>query len=385
MNADQLLFSSYTKNYTHPILLVNKQQIIDNYNRFKQAFPRVEVNYAVKANPDVNILATLMQVGSSFEVASQHEIFLLKQADKLNQIQNNQPEFDFSRVVYSNPVRPQRYVETAISHGINWFVVDSTCEIDKVMEIDPKANLYLRLIVPNNNSTFPLTGKFGVDVERATALIEYCAEKLAYLRGVTFHVGSQCPNPQNWLDGIALARQVFKQMRKFGYIETFLDLGGGYPIEHSISVPTIFELAEQINVELDQFPEDVRIIAEPGRYMISSAANMLCQVISRSVRDGKPWFYFDTGVFHGMLEPSTSEEYKPKYITNYGYDDLVESAIAGPTCDSLDIVTRTQMLPRKLQSGDFVVQKSVGSYTSSYGTNFNGFPPPEVVFIDQSY
>lgn len=380
MNAVELLTSKYRAEYVSPVLVLNEDRIIENIEQFRRALPRVAINYAVKANPHIEVIKTLMKNGCSFEVASAQEIELLQLADKQLQQEMSLAPFNFKRVLYSNPVRTLDAIMAATAAGIDWFVADSIGEIEKVYKINPAANIFIRLIVPNKDSSFPLLGKFGCTFSDATRMIEYCKEKQISLVGVCFHVGSQCPNIENWLYGIRLAKKVFREFRRYGIIESFLDIGGGFPTQHAVPVPSIEEIGEKINNELDDLPESMRIVAEPGRYIVSDAGHLLCQVVSKSVREGISWLYLDTGIFHGMIEPSVGD-FKLVYITDYNNLSLEEYIIAGPTCDSLDIVTRSQMLPNMLKSGDFIVQKNVGAYTTAYGTHFNGFPPPKVVFL----
>jgi ornithine decarboxylase len=380
MEAKDLLNSQYSATYTGPVLVYDTKQLKRNVAEFKQALPMVEINYAVKANPNHEVLRTLMDEGASFEVASLNEVFALEKVDWQRQGQTQQ-FFDFNRVLYSNPVRPEHYVQRALDKGVKWFVVDNEQEIAKVLRHTKNANFYIRLVVSNHKSHFPLTGKFGVDLHRAKKLVNYCKAYGANLRGVTFHVGSQCTNIDNWIDGIGTATDLFAYMKQVGFRPDFLDLGGGYPIVYDHSVPSIREIGEVLAPELEKL-KHFRIVAEPGRYLSANAGHMLCQVISTNVRDGLKWVYLDAGVFHGMTEAAQAPDtFKYNYITEHDSSDTEICAIAGPTCDSLDIVTKVQPLPKGLRDGDFVVIENAGVYTTSYGTDFNGFPAPKMVVV----
>lgn len=378
MEARDLLNSQYSATYTGPVLVYDTKQLKRNVAEFKQALPMVEINYAVKANPAPEVLRTLMDAGTSFEVASLNEVEALERTD-MQRLDGKL--FDFGRVLYSNPVRPEYYVQQALDKGVKWFVVDNEQEVAKVLRHSRTANFYIRLVVSNHQSHFPLTGKFGVDLHRAKKLVNYCKAYKAKLRGVTFHVGSQCNNINNWVDGIGTATDLFAYMRQVGYNPDFLDLGGGYPVVYDHSVPSIREISEVLTPELEKL-NGFRIVAEPGRFLSANAGHMLCQVISTNVRDGLKWVYLDTGVFHGMTEAAQSPDvFKYNYVTEHDPNDTEVCAIAGPTCDSLDIVTKVQPLPKKLREGDFVVIENAGVYTTSYGTDFNGFPAPKTVVV----
>jgi len=278
MEAYDLLTSSvFRDNYDGPVVVVDRQRIIDNIHRFQKALPGVEINYAVKSNPDPRILTTIMDEGASFEVASLKELELIKYA--ASQQLGYKAQHDPATVLYSNPVRPTRYIEGAINHyKCNWFVVDNPEEVDKVMAVDPTANLYIRLVVCNKNSRFPLFGKFGVDWDGAQNLISHCWSRKANLRGITFHVGSQCLDADTWSNNIEQVKHAFSYMLRCGIKPDFLDLGGGFPVQHLEEIPTIDEIGASLMPHLKWF-EGCRIVAEPGRFLTSDAGHMLCQVV----------------------------------------------------------------------------------------------------------
>jgi ornithine decarboxylase len=380
MKARDLLTSSvFRANYDGPVVVVDRERIIENIKRFRQALPGVEINYAVKSNPDPKLLTTIMDEGASFEVASLQELQAIKVAADQQLAYKHQ--FTWDKVLYSNPVRPDRYIRGAINHfGCNWFVVDNPAEVYKVISVDPTANLYIRLIVCNHGSRFSLYGKFGVDWYDAKDLITFCKEVGANVRGVTFHVGSQCLNPRAWGDNVQQVKDLFEYMRSVGFNPDFLDIGGGFPVQHCEKIPSIEEIGEYLMPELEWF-KGCRIVAEPGRFITSDAGHMLCQVISTNIRNERKWVYLDAGVFHGMTEPAYEQSFHFAYETDHDSDDVIMCVLAGPTCDSLDVINREEPLPAGLLSGDFVVVKNCGVYTTSYGTEFNGFPSPKLVVL----
>lgn len=374
MNNSQLLKSMYITEYTGPVLLIDQQQIIENVNRFRHAMPSIGINYAVKANPTPKIIQALIENGVSFDVASLVELETVLSASDM--VSTN---VDISKILYSNPVRSYAALKKSVACGVGMYVVDNETEIDKLKRAGAEA-CYIRLIVSNNNSTFPLMGKFGVSLNRAKELLVYCKNKGVDVKGITFHVGSQCAKIDNWINGIKLAKIMFAEMIDMGFTPDFLDLGGGFPIQYTDVVPTIEEIGEKINAEIADLV-GYRIVAEPGRYLTANAGKMLCQVISTSMKDNK-WIYLDVGVFHGMIEAwQTVADHHYTYATLDKNPTMVECTLAGPTCDSLDIITKSQMLPSSLESDDFLVVENCGVYTSAYGTNFNGFPAPKVIVI----
>lgn len=369
MTPNQILNSQFVDNYQQPLLIMSTDPVLKQINSFKRVMPNIQINYAVKCNPQHEVLQLLHDNGCSFDVASIAEVEMLT---KINGI-------DFSKVLYSNPVRPVRYIQRAAQLGIRWFVVDSINEVDKVVNNCPDPQLYIRIIVPNKDSQFPLTGKFGVDLDGAKQIVDYCVEHNINLRGISFHVGSQCSNADNWVAGINISRVVFDYMISKGLSPDFIDIGGGYPVQHTTKVATIDHIGSAINRALSQF-ENVKVVAEPGRYVVSQSGHILCQVVSTNIRNGVKWVYLDCGVFHGLIEMTVDGfDYNFETIDNVP-GQLV--AIAGASCDSLDIVKKSAVMP-DVQDGQFVIVKNAGAYTTTYGTSFNGFPPPITIVVDK--
>ncbi len=377
MNAYQFLNDfSITNDYTQPVLAINPSVVDTKIDQFKTALPQFNIRYAVKCNPHPAIIDRLVAAKQSFEVASPAEIELLREIDD--------DDFDMSSVLYSNPLRSDQAIKLADSVGIYRYVVDSSHGVDKLEKLcrNPKASVYIRMVVPNEYSKFPLAGKFGVTVAEAHDIVARCAAFGFPVAGISFHVGSQCDRFDMWSSGIEIAHRMFDYIVQTGGKPTLLNIGGGFPVQYTDRVMSINEIGYSITDTIERlgFDSDVEMVAEPGRFMVAESGKLLTRVITTNVRNGKKWVYLDTGVFHGIIEASCND-FKYSYITNYGTDDLVECAIAGPTCDSLDIVTQSQLLPSKLTDNDFIVVENAGAYTSAYGTHFNGFPPPKVMII----
>jgi ornithine decarboxylase len=353
--------------YTKPLLLVDSSIVRDKARRFSAAMPRVRPHYAVKANPDPRVLKTLIAEGAGFEIASIAELDILLALG-----------VPADEVFYSNPMKSREYVAYAAARGVEWFVVDSVEELRKVHSVKADAKLYLRIDTPNIGSDWPLGGKFGAHAGEIRDILATAAKIKADLAGVAFHVGSQCRNPENWRVAIEKARTVFDHMTKLGLKPRLLNIGGGYPVRHVKPIPSIEVIAEVVNRALEAFPADVRVIAEPGRYMVSDAGFFVCRIVGTTTRAGKRWMYLDAGLFGGIIE--TTEGLRYRISTDRSGPD-VSWTVAGPTCDSIDIVMRDEPLPSDLQEGDFVYLRNAGAYTTAYASNFNGFPLPEVRVI----
>ncbi|MBI3936124.1 MAG: type III PLP-dependent enzyme [Betaproteobacteria bacterium] len=353
--------------YTKPFLLVDTSIVRTKVRRFKAAMPRVHPHYAVKANPDPRVLATLIEEGAGFEIASIAELDLLLGLG-----------VPAAEIYYSNPMKSRDYLQYAAKRGVEWYVLDSVEELRKIASVKADARLYVRIEAPNIGSDWPLTGKFGVKNEEVDGIVAEAARLGADLAGVTFHVGSQCRNPENWRVGIQSAKRVFKKMRLAGLKPRLLNIGGGFPVRHVKPIPSIEKIAEVVNHAIRDMPQGVRIMAEPGRYLVSDAGYFVCRVVGTATRSGKRWMCWDAGVFGGMIE--TTEGLR--------YDVLTDRTgkpgpwcIAGPTCDSVDVCMRDETFPEDMQEGDFIYVANAGAYTTAYASSFNGFPLPEVRVI----
>lgn len=351
-----------------PFLLLDPELIRIKARRFKKAMPRVHPHYAVKANPHPSVIKVLVEEGVGFEIASIAELDLLL-------------GFGVSpaEIFYSNPIKSREYLEYAARKGIEWFVLDCVDELRKIVSVKPDAKLYLRVETQNIGSDWPLSGKFGAPLPESKDIVSEAARLKADLAGVTFHVGSQCRNLENWHIGIDNAKTVFDLMTDAGLKPRLLNIGGGYPVRHVKPIPSIEKIGESVNAAIADLPDDMRIMAEPGRFLVSDSAYLIARVVGTAVRHGARWIYLDTGVFHGLMETVEGLQYEV-YTDRAGPE--IPCTVAGPTCDSVDVSMRDEMLPEDLEEGDYVYIPNAGAYTTAYSSEFNGFPIPPVVLID---
>ena len=360
----EIVRQAASQKYTRPFLIVDTAIVRGKVRRFRAAMPRVRPHYAVKANPDRRVLKVLVQEGCGFEIASTAELDLLGALG-----------VPAAEIFYSNPMKSRDSIAYAAAKGVEWFVIDSLDELRRVFEVKPDAKQYLRIAAPNIGSDWPLSGKFGAGATDAREIVAAAAKMGADLAGVTFHVGSQCRNPQNWRVALEKARNLFEHMSKAGLKPRLLNIGGGFPVRHVKPIPAIEMIAAVVNEGLKAFPEDTQVIAEPGRYLVSDAGYFVCRVLGTATRAGKRWMHWDAGLFGGVIEASEGLKYKVR--TDRAGPD-VSWTVGGPTCDSVDIVMREEPLPSDLQEGDFIYIRNAGAYTTAYASQFNGFPLPEV-------
>ena len=358
--------SAEAAGYSEPLLVMSEQRLRNNVRRFMQAMPRVRPHYAVKANSNPAILEIFRQEGTCFEIASSAELDALLALG-----------VPAEEVFYSNPIKSPTAVKYAAAKGVRWYSVDSTEELEKIAAIAPQAKLYIRIEVSNEGSSWPLAGKFGASRTGIAAIIATALQYQLNLCGVTFHVGSQCTNINNWLEGIRSAKTIFEQMIAKGFTPELLNLGGGYPVQLTPADPTIEDIAAAINDELESLPESIQVMAEPGRYFVGSAGCLVSQVVGVATRDQSRWLYLDTGFYGGLME---LEQGFALTLVSQRTGAAELWSLAGPTCDSIDVLGK-HYLPATMQAEDLVFIPNMGAYSASCACDFNGFPVPKMLLV----
>lgn len=359
------------KKYPTPCLLIDLQEVRKNYRRIKHSIDNVEVFYAMKANNHPKVLEILAQEGSSFEVSSLNEMKDLISLDVPG-----------SKIICLNPIKKPDFLEEMKKYGVEIMAYDSTNEVDKIAMYAPGSKLVLRITVDNEGSDWPLTKKFGVDAAEALPLLEYAQKKKLQPIGLTFHVGSQCLNKNNWASALYICDDIWNQAKGKGIHLNFISLGGGIPIQHLKTPPTVKEIGDTINKVLKgnfkAEDSNLRITIEPGRGLIGDAAIMITQVIGKVKRGNEDWIYIDAGVFNGLMETIEGFMYEVKTERLRKKEVTV---IAGPSCDSVDIPFKNALIPN-VRVGDYLYIINAGAYTTVYASTFNGFEPPQVFFLN---
>ena len=361
------LSAAQTVDYDQPVLVMSRQRLRANARRFIAAMPRVRPHFAVKANPDKDILRIFKEEGTCFEIASIAELDAMVTLGA-----------DMETVFYSNPIKSPQSIKHAADHGVIWYCVDTHEEVEKIAMINPQAKLYLRIAVSNEGSSWPLAGKFGAGPAAVEAIIAAAKQFNMQICGVTFHVGSQCCNIDNWVAGIRASKQLFAKLISHGFMPQLLNLGGGYPLQFNGDEPLIEQIGEAINRELEDIPESIQVMAEPGRYLVGSAGCLVSQIVGVASRDDTRWVYLDTGVYGGLMELTMDF---PLSLVSERTGDLGLWTLAGPTCDSIDVMGRHQ-LPTNSAAGDFVYMPNLGAYCTTCACDFNGFPAPILRMVD---
>ncbi|HEX7096158.1 MAG TPA: type III PLP-dependent enzyme [Acidimicrobiales bacterium] len=352
-----------------PFVVVDLDVVVDRYRRLAEALPMAEIFYAIKANPAPAILELLVKLGSSFDVASPAEVDMCLAAGA-----------DPSRISYGNTVKKRRDITYAYERGVRLFAFDCDAELDKLIELAPGATLFCRVATEGAGAEWPLSRKFGCGPDAAVALLARASEK-GHAVGVSFHVGSQQRDPSAWEAALATVGDVFDALRDQGIEPGLVNIGGGFPGQYSTETLSVEAYARVIRKAIathlgDQPP---RIIAEPGRYLVADAGVLQTEVVlvsRRSIDDDLRWVYLDCGVYTGLTE-ALGEAIKFRIRTPHDGGPTGRVCLAGPTCDSADILYEhtDYQLPLALEAGDRIEILSTGAYTTTYSTvGFNGFP-----------
>lgn len=354
-----------------PCLVLDVDRVEANYRRLKEALPLARVYYAVKANPAAPILSRLTALGSSFDAASWEEIEACLAAGA-------RPD----AISYGNTIKKVSAIQAAHAAGVTMFAFDSEAELEKLARHAPGARVYCRILVENKGAEWPLSRKFGCELEMARDLMVRAGELGLDPYGISFHVGSQQTSTAAYEGAIARVAMLFTDLKEAGVKLRMVNLGGGYPVRYRAEVPGIDDFGMAIMGAMTQhFGNDLpEMLIEPGRFLVGDAGVVSSEVVLVS-RKGKEdpvrWVYLDIGRFGGLAE-TEGEAIKYAFRTPHdgGADGPV--TIAGPTCDSTDTLYEKSnyRLPLALASGDRVELLSTGAYVTTYASQaFNGFRP----------
>jgi ornithine decarboxylase len=360
-----------------PVLVVDLDVVRDNYTAFAKALPDTRVFYAVKANPSPEVLALLAKLGSCFDTASVQEIEMALTAGAT-------PD----RVSFGNTIKKERDVARAYALGIRLFAVDCKAEVEKVARAAPGSKVFCRILSECAGAEWPLSRKFGCEPGMAVDVLEHALRNGLEPYGVSFHVGSQQRNQHAWDRALASAAAVFKECGERGMNLAMVNLGGGFPTKYLKNVPSVKTYGSAIFKALrkhfgNRIPET---IIEPGRGMVGNAGVIESEVVlvsKKSEEDDVRWVYLDIGKFGGLAE-TMDESIRYPIKTTRDSDAMAPCVLAGPTCDSADVLYEKQPypLPVSLEIGDRVLIEGTGAYTSTYSAvAFNGFPPLKTYHI----
>jgi ornithine decarboxylase len=359
-----------------PFVVVDVDLVEQRYHQLVEAIPAAKVYYAVKANPALPIIERLVRLGSAFDVASPAEIDRCLEAGA-----------DPAEISYGNTIKKRRDIAYAASCGVTRYTVDAEPELAKVADVAPGASVCVRLRHECGGADWPLSRKFGCDASEVETLLVLATEA-GMQSGVSFHVGSQQRDLDAWDDSLRVVAHSMDRARDRGATPSFVNLGGGFPGTYREHSPSMDAYGRAVRSALAKwFPQGLaEVMVEPGRYMVADAGVMRSEVVlvsRRSPLDSERWVYLDCGKFHGLAE-TMDEAIRYRLRTPHDGGLTGPVAIAGPTCDSADVMYEKSAyeLPLALAEGDMVDVLSAGAYTTTYSSvGFNGFPPLQEHFV----
>ncbi len=365
------LIRSMLKKHKTPFMLIKRCVLRKQYERFRKALPNVIPYYAIKANSHPAIIKTFVKSGTGFDVASAAE---MKQVLRLGASP--------SKIIFANTIKSNEDIEIAKRRRVRLMTFDNEPELYKIAKYFPGARVLVRIKVANEGSMVELSLKFGADSDQGFFLLRKAKSLGLRPAGVSFHVGSQSKNVENYLQALEISARIFEEAEKNDMPLKIMDIGGGFPIQHfDNEIGINFErMATQIRRQMRElFDKNVKFIAEPGRFLVGPAGMLVTQVIGRTFRNNKNYYYINDGIygdFSGMVFDHCKYEFK---TLRRGQKFL--SAIAGPTCDSFDTLSMNEELP-ELYVGDVVYVKNIGAYSCASATpGFNGFPPAKIILV----
>jgi ornithine decarboxylase len=354
-----------------PCLVLDVDRVAHNFGRLRQAMPLARIYYAVKANPAAPILDRLVGLGSYFDAASFQEVSMCLAAGA-------EPD----AISYGNTIKRERDIAAAYAAGVRMFAFDSEMELEKLARSAPGSRVYCRILVGNDGAEWPLSRKFGCEVEMARALMIRAAEMGLDAFGLSFHVGSQQTKTAAYEAAIAKVAMLFTDLSEAGVKVRMVNLGGGYPVRYKAEVPEIDDFGSAImGAMVEHFGNAIpEIVIEPGRFLVADAGVVSSEVVlvsRKAENDPVRWVYLDIGRFGGLAE---TEGESIKYAFKTPHDGEAEGpvTIAGPTCDSTDTLYEKSnyRLPMALTAGDRVELLATGAYVTTYASQkFNGFEP----------
>jgi ornithine decarboxylase len=354
-----------------PLFVIDCERLRLQYHALAAALPGVDLHYALKPLPDRTVVQALARVGSWFDLATNGEVDLVRDAG-----------IPPGRCVHTHPIKRGSDIRHALDFGVTTFVVDNAEEMSKFVVSRDRVRLLLRVSFRNPDTVIDLSRKFGCDAEAAIGLVEHAHRAGLRVAGLSFHAGSQLPRPDKYVEAIDTCAGLVADAAARGLppLEV-MDIGGGFPIDYLEPAPAIGEFCAPIRAALARLPKGLRVIAEPGRFICGPAAVAISTVMGRSRREGRWWYYLDDGIY-GTYSGQQYDKMRFPVEPLAGPERPREPCvIAGPTCDSLDIVAEDIPMP-VLEVGERLVARQIGAYTMACATDFNFFPRAKVIAVN---
>ncbi|HEU5134633.1 MAG TPA: type III PLP-dependent enzyme [Steroidobacteraceae bacterium] len=354
-----------------PLLIIDCQRVREQYRKLHKALPGVDLHYALKPLPHPAVVSTIVELGGWLDLATTGETQLVTQLG-----------VDPARCIHTHPIKRDIDIRNSLHLGVKTFVADNPDEVRKFEAYRDQCELLLRVSFRSPGAVCDLSRKFGCDPEDLLELARLARKLDIPVRGLSFHVGSQASDAGKHVEAIEACGKLIAAAKreKLGVLDT-LDIGGGFPIEYTQKVADIGRFCAPIRAALARLPKKLRIIAEPGRYISGPSAIGVSSVMGRARREGHWWYYLDDGLY-GSYSGQLFDHAKYPVESLKESDEKFPSVLAGPTCDSIDVIAENMMLPA-LKAGDLIVGRAMGAYTWASASEFNFFPKATVVSVNR--
>ncbi len=371
-SANVASYKGWVEQHGSPLQLIDLNQLQAQYKSLQQALPDVGFFYAVKAFPQPDIIRKLVELGSGFDIATSGEIELIQPLGA-----------NPRKTIHTHPIKQDQDIRAALRYGCTTFVVDNPLELEKFVPHRNRVGLLLRISFRAPDALVDLSKKFGCQVGEAETLIAKAKELNLHIKGFSFHVGSQCKNGRHHALAIRECIRLFESVNNHdGVPLSVLDIGGGFPVPYIAETMPVDEFCVPIREVLQELPDNIQVIAEPGRYLVAPAVRTVATVMGKAVRGEQVWYYLDDGLygsFSGQLFDHVTYPLEI-FADEVDQEKRFPSVLAGPTCDSIDVIAEDLQLP-ELGIGDLIVGHQMGAYSAATATDFNLFGRAKAVLV----
>lgn len=370
-------FLQESEKHQTPFILINKKRVINNYIRLKNNFPFANIFYAIKANPANEILEQLKKLNSSFDIASKYQL------DKVLKL-GVTPD----RISYGNTIKKSQDIKYFYDKGVRIFATDSFEDIENISKFAPGSKIFCRFLFYGGNASWTLSKKFGCESQMAIQILKKSKQLGLIPYGVSFHVGSQQHDIKSWFSALMQSKYIFDKLNKDNIKLQCINMGGGFPCQYSQNIKKIQEYSKEIKQYLKELFGNAipAIFIQPGRSLVGDSGILVTSIIQctrKHLNDDLKWCYIDAGKFNGLIQ-TLKQSIIYNILQKQQQKQKAQFIIAGPTCDSEDIIYEKNhvLLNKNSKQGDRLYFLSCGAYTSTYASvEFNGFPPIKTYII----
>jgi diaminopimelate decarboxylase len=368
--AEDADINALVKKYGTPLFIYSRRTFIEHFHKIRAAFTGMDplICYSVKANPSLSILSELCKEGAGFDIVSGGELFRVLKAGA-----------DPKKIVYAGVGKTVEEIQYGIKSGILMFNVESVNELKQInavaraMKRTVDVGLRINPDVEADTHHYITTGKkenkFGIDIKLARTLFTQ-AKKYAHVRivGIDMHIGSQITAVEPYIQAVGKVRKLIEDMNASGASIEFFDIGGGLGIIYNEEAPqTADKFAASIMPLLKGL--EVKVILEPGRFIIGNAGILVAKVIYNKKGGTKNFLITDAGM-NDLIRPCLYQAYHKIIPVNVKKAKLALYDVVGPICESSDFMGKDRHLP-VVQEGDLIAVRSAGAYGMSMASNYN--------------